>query len=131
MVGLILASAVSRSTPSFHNPGHLRMWYSTPLRSFDPHLVTAILILIIIAGVGWFIYFQIKNRTAEDKVETNPDEKVFQELVVKQKVILNKLLELEELHKSGNITVDEYEKKESLYREHLVKVKMELQRFMD
>lgn len=131
MVGLILASAVTRSTPSFHNPGHLRMWYTSPLRSFDPHLVTAILALIVIAGVGWFIYFQMKHRISEEKLEVNPDEKVFQELVVKQKVILNKLLELEEMHKTGTITDEEFEKKASLYREHLVKVKIELQRFMD
>jgi hypothetical protein len=131
MVGLILASAVTRSTPSFHNPGHLRMWYSSPLRSFDPHLFTAILVLIVVAGVGWFIYFQLKHRASEEKVDGNPDEKVFQELVVKQKVILNKLLELEEMHKGGNLPDEEYEKKASIYREHLVKVKMELQRFMD
>lgn len=131
MVGLILASAVTRSTPSFHNPGHLRMWYTSPLRSFDPHLVTAILALIVIAGVGWFIYFQMKHRASEEKLEVNPDEKVFQELVVKQKVILNKLIELEEMHKIGDMADEEFEKKASLYREHLVNVKMELQRFMD
>ncbi|MFN7253321.1 MAG: hypothetical protein ACK4M9_21475 [Anaerobacillus sp.] len=131
MVGLILASAVTRSTPSFHNPGHLRMWYSSPLRSFDPHLVTAILVLIVLAGIGWFVYFQLKHRASEEKVEANSDEKVFQELVVKQKVIMNKLLELEELHKAGEIADEQFEKKGSLYREHLVKVKIELQRFMD
>jgi hypothetical protein len=131
MVGLILASAVTRSTPSFHNPGHLRMWYSSPLRSFDPHLVTAILVLIVLAGVGWFIYFQLKHHASEEKVEANSDEKVFQELVVKQKVIMNKLLQLEELHKAGDIGDEEFEKKGSLYREHLVNVKIELQRFMD
>ncbi len=131
MVELMLASAISRSAPSFHNPGHLRMWYSTPLRSFDPHLVTAILILIVVAGVGWFIYFQMKHNKAEEKIESNSDEKVFQELVVKQKVILNKLLELEESYKAGQLNDHEYEKKDALYREHLVKVKVELQRFMD
>lgn len=131
MMELILASAVTRSNPSFHNPGHLRMWYESPLRNFDPHLVTAILLLIVIAGVGWFIYFQLKNRASEEKIENNVDEKEFNELVVKQKVILNKLLELEEMHKSGELSDEEYEKKASLYRDHLVKVKVALQRFMD
>ncbi|RXJ01124.1 hypothetical protein DS745_10690 [Anaerobacillus alkaliphilus] len=131
MVELLVASAISRSAPSFHNPGHLRMWYSSPLRSFDPHLVTAILLLIVLAGVGWFIYFQIKHNKAEERLEGNSDEKVFQELVVKQKVIMNKLLELEELYKAGELSDDSYERKETLYREHLVKVKMELQRFME
>ncbi len=131
MIGLILASAVTRTAPSFHNPGHLRMWYSSPLRSFDPHLFTAILLLILIAGIGWYFYFQMKHRASEEKVATNNDENVFQELVVKQKVILNKLLELEEMYKKGNLTDEEFEKKAVLYREHLVKVKMELQRFMD
>ncbi|UTW70577.1 hypothetical protein KHA80_10335 [Anaerobacillus sp. HL2] len=62
----------------------------------DPHLFTAILVIIIFSGIGWFIYFQLKNRHSEEKLEGNTDEKIFQELVVKQKVIYNKLLELEE-----------------------------------
>lgn len=131
MMELILASAVTRSAPSFHNPGHLRLWNDSPLRSFDPHLLTAILLIIVIAGVGWFIYFQIKNRNLEEKLENSVDEKKFHELVVKQKVILNKLIELEEMHKKGELTDEVFENKSSAYRETLVKVKLELQRFMD
>lgn len=131
MIELLLASAVTRSSPSFHNPGHLRLWYDSPLRNFDPHLVTAILVIIIIAGVGWFTYFQIKHRNLEEKIETNTDEKRFHDLIVKQKVILNKLIELEEMHKQGELADEEYEAKTGAYRQHLIKVKVELQQFMD
>lgn len=131
MVELILAAAVTRSSPSFHNPGHLRMWYDSPLRNFDPHLLTAILVLIVVAGVGWYFYFQMKHRALEEKVESTTDEKQFHDLVVKQKVILNKLLELEEQHKEGKISKEEFFEKNSAYRQHLVKVKVDLQQFMD
>lgn len=131
MIEPLLALAISRSSPSFHNPGHLRMWYESPLRSFDPHLFTAILVIIVVAGIGWFVYFQIKNRAIEEQIESTDDEKHFHELVLKQKVILNKLVELEDLNKSGELSDEEYEKKAAAYREHLVKVKLQLQQFMD
>jgi Tfp pilus assembly protein PilO len=130
MGDLILASIIGGSSP-FHNPGHLRMWYETPLRNFDPHLFTAIVVIIIVAGVGWFTYFQLKNRSLEEKMDENTDEKQFHDLVVKQKVILNKLVELEEKHKAGELSDEDYEKKASAYRDHLIKVKVQLQRFMD
>ncbi len=130
MTKLIVASVVGGSSP-FHNPGHLRMWYESPLRNFDAHLVTAILVIIIVAGIGWFTYFQLKNKALEDEVGATADEKEFHDLVVKQKVILNKLVELEEQHKAGELSDAEYEKKSSAYRDHLVKVKVQLQRFMD
>lgn len=131
MITSILGAAVTRSSPSFHNSGHLRLWYESPLRNFDPHLFTAILIIIIIAGIGWFIYFQIKHKELEEKIDTNTDEKHFHDLVVKQKVILNKLLDLEEMHKKAELSDEEYEAKTSAYRQHLIKVKVELQQFMD
>lgn len=131
MITPLLAAAVTRSSPSFHNPGHLRLWNDSPLRSFDPHLVTAILLIIIVAGIGWFIYFQIKHRELEEKIETNTDEKRFHDLVVKQKVILNKLVELEEMLKKGELSDEEYEIKVGAYRQHLIKVKVELRQFMD
>ncbi|OIJ20403.1 hypothetical protein BKP45_09140 [Anaerobacillus alkalidiazotrophicus] len=131
MVELILTSAVTRSSPAFHNPGHLRMWYDSPFRNFDAHLFTAIIVMIICAGVGWFVYFQLKNRASEEKLEANTDEKQFHDLVVKQKVIMNKLLELEEMKKTGNLSDADYENKSKAYREHLVKVKVQLQQFMD
>lgn len=130
MGDLIIASIVGGSSP-FHNPGHLRMWYETPLRNFDPHLFSALVVIIIVAGIGWFTYFQLKNRSLEEKMDENTDEKQFHDLVVKQKVILSKLVELEDKHKAGELSDEEFEKKTSAYREHLVKVKVQLQRFMD
>lgn len=131
MISPILAAVVTRSSPSFHNSGHLRLWYETPLRNFDPHLLTAILVIIIVAAIGWFIYFQLKHRELEEKIEAGTDEKNFHDLVVKQKVILNRLLELEEMHKQGELADEEYKTKADAYRQHLVKVKVELQQFMD
>lgn len=131
MIDLILAAAVTRSSPSFHNTGHLRLWNESPLRNFDPHLVTAILVIIILASIGWFIYFRLKHRELEEKIETSTEEKQFHDLVVKQKVILNKLLELEEMHKKGELADEEYKTKAGAYRQHLIKVKVELQQFVD
>ncbi|WNF37114.1 hypothetical protein RJD24_01240 [Bacillaceae bacterium IKA-2] len=131
MISPILAAAITRSSPSFHNPGHMRMWYDSPLRNFDAHLVTAIFVIIILSGIGWFIYFQLKHRELEKKIETGTDEKYFHDLVVKQKVILNKILELEEMHKKGELADEEFKTKLNAYRQHLIKVKVELQQLTD
>ncbi|UCZ52498.1 hypothetical protein LGQ02_16900 [Bacillus shivajii] len=130
VVPLVL-SAVTRSSPSFHNPGHIRMWYDSPLRNFEPHLVTGILLLIILAGIGYFIYFQLKQRNSEQEVKEDASEKAFEELVARKNILMNKLLELEEAYESGELKKEEYEDKEQKYKQYLLKVKKELNQYLE
>ncbi|ALC89976.1 hypothetical protein AM500_09455 [Bacillus sp. FJAT-18017] len=124
-------SVVSKQSPAFHNPGHLRMWFQSPLKSFDPHILMIILAAILIAGISYYSYFRVKNRAEVEKLENDSDEKAFKLLMAKQKTIMDKIIELEENLGNGELSEDEYNAKLEAYKQHLVKVKLGLRRFVE
>lgn len=124
-------SSVTRTAPAFHNPGHLRMWAQSPLRSFDPHVFLIILGAIIIAGVSYYIYFRRKARLAEDRLGADKEEKAFKLLMTKQKAIMDKIIELEETFGNGALSEEEYNSKLDAYKQHLVQVKLGLRNFVE
>lgn len=127
----IILGVTRASTTSFHNPGHIRLWYESPLRNFEPHLVTALLTLILIFGVGYFIYIKRKEYLKEDETMEDVDEKKFQELASKKNILLNKILQAEEDFNSGKITEQEMEEKVQAYKKYLYKVKSELNKYVE
>lgn len=124
-------SSVTRSAPAFHNPGHIRMWEESPLHNFNPHIFLIVLIAMIISGIAYWIYFRRKARLEEERVGADKEEKAFQLLMAKQKAILDKIIELEEAHDAGKIPDEDFHKKLEAYKEHLVQVKLGLQKFID
>lgn len=124
-------SVVTKQSPAFHNPGHLRMWYQSPLKSFNPHVLMIVLAAILIAGISYFSYFSLKNRAEAERVENDADEKAFKLLMAKQNTIMDKILELEETFGNGLLTEEEYNAKLDAYKQHLVKVKLGLRRFVE
>ncbi|OCA91063.1 hypothetical protein A8F94_04165 [Bacillus sp. FJAT-27225] len=124
-------SVVSKQSPAFHNPGHLRMWYQSPLKSFNPHILMIVLAAILIAGISYYSYFRVKTKAAAEKLENDTDEKAFKLLMAKQKTIMDKIIELEENHGNGELSENEYNAKLDAYKQHLVKVKLGLRRFVE
>lgn len=122
---------VTETAPPFHNPGHIRMWEESPLHVFNPHIFLIVLLAIIIAGIAYFIYFRRKAKAEEERVGSDTEEKAFKLLMAKQKAILDKIVELEETHGNGAMNEDEYNKKLSAYKEHLVQVKLGLRKFVE
>lgn len=129
MTSLILAGAVTRNSPAFHNPGHLRMWNDSPLRDFDPHILTAVLAIIIISAIGYYIYFSFKNREQEAAALDMEDEKDFQQLLSRRKAIVAKMVELEEAKKAGQIDDEAFAKSYKAYKDRLIKVKVEINKY--
>src|SRR5690554_2541762 len=95
---LLLGATVTRDSPAFHNPGHIRLWNDTPLRNFEPHLVSAIILLIIIVGIRYFVYFKQKDHLNKSIIK-NEDNKKFKELIAKKNIVLNKILETKKNYK--------------------------------
>lgn len=122
---------VTKTAPAFHNPGHLRMWAQSPLRSWDPHVFLIVMVAIIIAALSYFGYFRMKARAEEKRLGADKEEKAFKNLMAKQKAILEKILELEENFDDGNISEDDYQAKLAAYKQHLVQVKMNLRQFVE
>ncbi|MDQ0257793.1 hypothetical protein J2S74_005255 [Evansella vedderi] len=131
MTQWIILGSVTRSSTSFHNPGHIRIWYESPLRNFEPHLVTALLFFILVFGVGYFIHINRKEHLKEEGVMEDVDEKKFQELATKKNILLNKILQVEEDFSAGVITEKEMEEKVEAYKKYLFKVKSDLNKYIE
>jgi hypothetical protein len=121
---------VTKVAPDFHNPGHLRMWYQSPLKEFNPHYLMIVLGVILIAGIGYWSYFRMKNN-ANKNSGSDKDEQAFKTLMAKQKAILDKILELEELYDKGQISEEDYHTKLDAYKHHLVQVKLSLREYIE
>ena len=124
-------SGVTHTAPAFHNPGHLTMWAQSPLHSFNPHIFLIIIGAIIIASISYFIYFKRKARLEEERLGADKEEKAFKQLMVKQKAIMEKIIELEGTFGDGNLSEDEYHAKLAAYKQHLVQVKLNLHSFIE
>ncbi|WP_147533922.1 hypothetical protein [Bacillus marasmi] len=125
------AGNVTKASPDFHNPGHLRMWEQSALKGFDPHILMIVLGAILIAGIGYFSYFQWKHRVKTRNAADDKDEQAFKLLMAKQKTILDKILELEETLEKGQISESDYHAKLEAYKQHLVQVKLSLNQFVE
>jgi hypothetical protein len=125
------SSAVTRTAPEFHNPGHLRMWYQSPLKKFDPHILMIVLGVILVAGVSYYSFFRWKNRLQEQRLGLDKEETEFKQLVARQNAIMDKIIELEETNADGKLNEEEYLAKLSAYKQHLVQVKQNLSRFVE
>lgn len=122
---------ITHRAPEFHNPGHIRMYYQSPLNGFEPHILMIVLALILIGGIGYYSYFKWKNKLEENKLLSNKEEQAFLQLIAKRKAIMDKIVNLEEKYSSGQILVDEYRKKLDAYKHHLLQVKLHLQKYAE
>jgi len=124
-------SGVTHTAPAFHNPGHLRMWAQSPLHRFNPHIFLIIIGAIIISGFSYFIYFKRKARLEEERLGSDQEEIAFKQLIIKQKAIMDKIIELEEASDEARISEEEYHAKLAAYKQHLVQVKLNLRTFIE
>jgi hypothetical protein len=122
---------VTKTAPAFHNPGHLRMWAQSPLKTFDPHVFLIVMAAIIIAALSYFGYFRMKARAEEKRLGADKEESAFKNLMAKQKAIMDKILELEENFGDGNMSEEDYQAKLAAYKQHLVQVKINLRQFVE
>ncbi|SDZ67154.1 hypothetical protein SAMN05421736_12916 [Evansella caseinilytica] len=130
-MGLVaIIAAVTQPSPAFHNPGHIRLWNESPLRNFDPHLVTILLLFIIVFGIGYWVHFKRKEMKNEGLID-DKDEKHFQELAAKKNILLNKILQAEEDLEAGKMTQEEFAEKTSAYKKYLQQVKKELNKYLE
>jgi hypothetical protein len=122
---------ITHSAPVFHNPGHLRMWYQSPLSGFEPHILMIVLGVIVIGGTGYYSYFRWKSKQIEDQRLSDKEEQAFLQLIAKRKAIMDKIVELEENYSVGLISDDDYQKKLDAYKHHLLQVKLNLQKYTE
>jgi hypothetical protein len=122
---------ITHSAPVFHNPGHIRMWYQSPLSGFEPHVLMIVLAVILLGGTGYYSYFRWKGKLLEDQRLSDKEEQAFLLLINKRKAIMDKIEELEENYIGGQISDDDYQKKLEAFKHHLLQVKLNLQKYTE
>lgn len=122
---------VTRNSPSFHTAGHIRLWNTSVLGAFDPHIFLVVMGIIIFGGIGMFSYFAVKRRNEEKKALDNTEEQVFQQLVKRKRAIMEKIIDLEERRTTSNMSDEEFKQKSLAYKKLLAQVNQELNRFID
>lgn len=131
MLLLLAESTITNTTPSFHNPGLIRMWYESPLRDFNPHILLGIIAALLIGWIYYYFAFVVKKARLQEQMALDSEETKFQQLVTKRTALLNKMVELEETFEAGKIDELEFEKKINAYKQHLIEVKFDLKKFTD
>ncbi|WP_214480368.1 hypothetical protein [Bacillus sp. SM2101] len=127
----MMSAAVTQTSPSFHNPGHLRMWFDSPLRQFNPHILLIILGVIIIGGGLFFIYFRQKDQNRQISLTEDKEEKIFQQLLGKRDAIMTKMIDLEDELKAGKISEDKFHEQFNAYKELLIQVKFNIKQMTE
>lgn len=128
---LLAESTITRTAPSFHNPGHLRMWYESPLKEFNPHILMVILAAIFLAWIFYYYAFVVKKARLEEQMRMDGEEGNFQQLLTKRTTLLKKMIDLEEAFNAGRINEEEFDKKTTAYKQHLIQVKLDLKKFTE
>ncbi|KKK33226.1 hypothetical protein WQ57_25230 [Mesobacillus campisalis] len=124
-------STVTKTSPEFHNPGHIRMWDQSPLKRFDPHILMIVFGVIAIAGMGYYSYFRWKRQLEGKKLGEDRYESEFRQLLARQNAIMDRIAELGENHSHGKIGAGEYQAKLAAYKDHLITVKQNLRQFVE
>lgn len=122
---------VTKTSPDFHNPGHVRIWNQSALGAFNPHILMIVLGAILIAGISYYSYFRWKNRLEAEKLGADKEEKAFRQLLMRQNVIMEKIVGLEEAYSKGDMPEEEYQQKLAAFKQHLIEVKIKLRQFID
>lgn len=111
----------------FHSASHIEWWNSTPLRNTNPHYwVAGIIILFfgLIAAIGR--YLRIKQLKQKAKEEQEHLDGLLDNLVIRQKRLLDKIASLDQKYNSNEVNSDDYSALREQYVSKLVKIKMKI-----
>lgn len=120
----MMAIFASSAASTFHPPWLIRLWYASPFHMFEPHLFSAIVVVLAIAIV-WF-FKQGKSKNADLNHSEGKREKEFEQLMLKHDTTIKKIKDLDEAFQSEEVDVATYEKKKNAYQTYLAKVKEQL-----
>ncbi|MDA8235249.1 MAG: hypothetical protein M0Z31_10695 [Clostridia bacterium] len=123
----VVNSSYNPAKVAFHSPGHIQRWYNSPLRNQDAHLWFVFLIVLIIGIiVAAGMLYRTKQQEAAKAEEAQKEDKLFLELVAKQKRLMAKIADLDAKLTKSEISQEEYDLLRDDYKKTLVKVKLKL-----
>ena len=111
----------------FHSVSHLERWANSPLGGTDPHLWVAALAVLLFAGVaGGGLYLKKKQREQKAKENDERMSKMLDNLVIRQKRLLNKIDALDEKIEKGETDSGDFGKLRKQYINKLIKIKAKM-----
>lgn len=130
---LAINSTQDRSVSSsvdFHSQGHIERWLNSPLVGTNPHYWLIFIVFLLIAMIAAIVALYRRKRQAlnEGEVSLGPHS-FYQRLQVKKRIILEKILALEDDYSSGNIDAQAYAEMKNKYKDMLKKVKLKMEVF--
>lgn len=111
----------------FHSSSHLEKWSASPLKSTNPHYwVAAIIILFfaLVAAVGHVLRKKQLTQKAEEEQEHLDG--LLDNLIIRQKRLLNKIASLDQRNEAGEIEPEEFTALRGQYINKLVKIKLKV-----
>lgn len=122
-----VAQGYAPGKSNFHSNSHLERWYRSPLAGTDPHMWVAIIVILVFAGVAIGGYYLRKKQKEKNRLEEEEKlARLLDDLVIKQKRLMNKLAALDERREKGEINAEEHEELREQYKSRLVKIKLKI-----
>ncbi|MHB1421045.1 MAG: hypothetical protein ACYCX4_15945, partial [Bacillota bacterium] len=113
-------SGVTRQdNPQYHNASHIRFWRQSPFAGINAHIFLVIVVAVPLAFIIYALYR--RKRTSEDdgaKIDT--EEQLFQKLIARQNILMDKLKELEGKKERQELDLETYQQLREAYKTKLV-----------
>lgn len=112
---------------NFHSNSHLERWYKSPLAQTNPHMWVAVIIILIFAGIAVAGYLlRKKQKEKQQQADEEKLARLLDDLVIKQKRLMNKITKLDEGREKGEVDAEQYEELREQYKSRLVKIKLKI-----
>ncbi len=117
------------SVPPFHSETLVQLWSQSIFRTMNPHLLTAIFV-IILSGGGWLAHKAFGKRKNDMEWLLDEEEQRFLDLYRQSQILLSSLMELQVKADQGLIDSVEFAQIKASCIEKLVNMNLELKQLV-
>lgn len=111
--------------PPLHSKAHVDRWKASPLGNVEPHLFMLIIVGIPLGFLGRYLFK--KGQASEKSSFQQTKGENFNELKIKEKLLKQKLVQLEQDFAEGIVEKLEYEERLAFYKKKLIEVRLKLE----
>ena len=127
-----IGQGYSPGKTGFHSNSHLERWNNSALAGTNPHMWVAAIIILIFAGIAVAGYWLRKKQKEKQLLEAEEKlARLLDDLVIKQKRLMDKIASLDERHEKGELSAEDYEELREQYKSRLIKIKLKIKELED
>lgn len=110
--------------PPLHSKTHVDRWNASPLRNIEPHLFMLVVVGVPLGLLGRYLFKRGQLSEQRGFKETNSTK--LDELKIKEKLLKQKLIKLEQNFAEGIVEQTEYEERLTFYKKKLIEVRLKI-----